>query len=138
MKKLILVFASLFLIVGSTVFAQDQDRIKTQDRIHQEDHLRLQDGKLYLMNKGVQNQVKEQVKLSNGTVINPDGTYQLQNQQKFQLRDGECIDMNGNRYLNQNRFNKRMMMTNRQIERVRTNTMNKNRPGAKRGGSRNN
>jgi hypothetical protein len=138
MKKLVVVFASLFLMAGSTIFAQDQDRTKTQDRIHQEDHLRLQDGKLYLVNKGVQNQVKEQVKLSNGVVVNPDGTYQLQNQQKYQLRDGECMDMNGNRYLNQNRFNRREMMTNKQMEKMRTNNMNKNKAGTRRGGNPNN
>lgn len=133
MKKIIVMLVSLFLVTGGVVLAQDQDRdrIKKQDRIHQEDHLRLLDGKLYLYKQGIQSEVKEQMRLNNGTVVNTDGSYQLQNQERYQLRNGECLDMTGNRYLNQNRFNKRTMMTNKQIEQARTKAMNRNKQGNK-------
>jgi TolA-binding protein len=139
MKKVLMTLVSLFLLTGTVVWAQDQDRdrVKKQDRIHQEDHLMLQDGKLYQFKQGVQTQVQAQLRLNNGTVINPDGTYQLQNQQRYQLRDGECLDMNGNRYLNQNKFNNRKMMTNKQIERCRTKAMDKNRMGSQGSGGGN-
>lgn len=141
MKRLIIMLVSLFLVAGTVVNAQDQDKdqIRKQDRIHQEDHLMLKDGSCLLVKQGVPTKIQTQLKLNNGIVVNPDGSYQLQNQQKYQLRDGECLDMNGNRYLNQNRFNNRQMMTIRQIERSRTNTMNKNKPGnqggVRRGGN---
>lgn len=141
MKRLIIMLVSLFLVAGTVVNAQDQDKdqIRKQDRIHQEDHLMLKDGSCLLVKQGVPTKIQTQLKLNNGIVVNPDGSYQLQNQQKYQLRDGECLDMNGNRYLNQNRYNNRQMMTIRQIERSRTNTMNKNKPGnqggVRRGGN---
>lgn len=134
MKKMFFMLVSLFLVAGTAVTAQDQ--IQKKDRIHQEDHLRLQDGSCLLVKDGVPTKLQTQLKLNNGTVVNPDGSYQLQNQQKHQLRDGECLDMSGNRYLNQNKFNKRVMMTNKQVERVRTNAINKNKPG-NQGGRRN-
>lgn len=132
MKKIFVLLTSLFVMVGIEALAQDQerDRIKKQDRIQLEDHLILRDGSCYLVKNGVQTKLENPIKLNNGTLINPDGSYQLQNQQRHQLRDGECMDMSGNRYLNQNRFNKRVMMTNKQIERVRTQSMNKNKPGS--------
>ena len=140
MKKTLLVLISSFMITGTMIAqdqAQDRDQTKIQqrDRIHQEDHLRLLDGKLYQYKQGVQSEVKEQVRLNNGMVINPDGSYQLKNQDRLQLRNGECLDMEGNRYLNQNNFNKRRMMTNKQIERMRSKPMNNNRPAQ---GNRNN
>jgi hypothetical protein len=134
MKKMFFMLVSLFIVTGIAVVAQDQTR--KQDRIHQEDHLILRDGSCYLVKQGVQTKLQTQLKLNNGTVVNPDGSYQLQNQQRYQLRDGECMDMNSNRYLNQNKFNKRVMMTNKQIERMGTNAMNKNRPGNQGGGRR--
>lgn len=124
--------ASLLLVTGTVVTAQDKIQIK--DRIHQEDHLMLHDGSCLLVNAGVSTRLTTPLKLTNGTTVNPDGSYQLQNQQKLQLRDGECLDMNGARYLNQAKFNKRVMMTNKQIEKVRTNAANQNRPGNKSGG----
>lgn len=143
MKKTIMMLVSVFLLTGTIILAQDQDRdrdrIKKQDRIHQEDHLMLQDGKLYQFKQGVQTQVQSQIRLNNGIVVNPDGSYQMQNQQRHQLRDGECLDMNGDRYLNQNKFNNRKMMTNRQIERSSFKAMdrNKNRSGNQGNGAGN-
>lgn len=135
MKKYFFMLVSFLLVSGIVVTAQDKVQIK--DRIHQEDHLMLQDGSCLIINAGVSTKLTTPFKLKNGTTVNPDGSYQLQNQQKLQLRDGECLDMNGGRYLNQGKFNKRVMMTNKQIEKVRTNASNQNRPvnksGAKRG-----
>lgn len=117
---------SVILVTGMAATAQD--KIQQKDRIHQEDHLRLQDGSCLLVKDGVPVKLKTQMKLNNGTLINPDGSYQLQNQEKYQLRNGECLDLNGNRYLNQQQFNKRIMMTQQQIERVRTQMNNQARP----------
>lgn len=118
---------SLLLVTGTAVTAQD--KIQKKDRIQLEDHLMLQDGSCLLVSGGVPTKLLTPYKLKNGVIVNQDGSYQLQNQQKYQLRNGEFLDMNGNRYLNQNQFNKKMMMTNKQIERVRAKTLHQNRPG---------
>lgn len=131
MKKMFFVLVSMFIMTAMVASAQDQTR--KQDRIHQEDHLMLRDGSCYLVKQGEQVKLKTQLKLDNGTLVNPDGSYQLKNQKKYQMRNGECMDMKGNRYLNQNKFNKRMMMTNQEIERVRMNNMHKNKPANKKG-----
>lgn len=135
MKKYLVMLLSLFLATSFTLLAQDQDRTqdrlqdRKQDRIHQEDHLRLLDGVLYQYKLGVQEKVQAQIRLKNGAMVNPDGSYQLQNQDRLQLRNGECMDMDGNRYMNQSRFNNRKMMTQKQINRAQASVnreMNRN------------
>jgi hypothetical protein len=61
----------------------------------------------------------EQQKLNNGITLNPDGSYQLQNQNRYQLRQGECIDKNGLVYKNQNRFNKGRSISSTKINQRR-------------------
>lgn len=126
MKNLIAVIISFIMIAG-TVQAQDtvrkrdqtQSGIQKRDRIHQEEHLYYQDGKLYQMRQGVRNEVKSQIKLKNGTVVNPDGSYMLQNQERLRMTNGECMDMSGNVYKNQNMFNKRQMMNRTEMQKHR-------------------
>lgn len=126
MKKLLIILSSLFLmnIVVSgqdTLRQKDQTKLQTQkkDRIHQEDHLVFTDGKLYRWQNGVRSQVQSQVQLRNGGVANPDGSYQLRNQERLQLQNGECLDMDGNQYKNQERFNQRRMMTKQEMQQIR-------------------
>ncbi|MFT3846756.1 MAG: hypothetical protein QM725_16975 [Lacibacter sp.] len=130
MKQIFLIITSLVIIAGSTI-AQDQlqqkDRIQKKDRIHQEDHLQLQDGKMYQVKEGVRTQLQSQFTLKNGTVCNPDGTCMLQNKKQIQLRNGECLDLEGNRYMNQNKFNKGKMMTERQMLKKQNKSMKQSR-----------
>jgi hypothetical protein len=120
MKHTIWIVVTLFLFLYE-VAAQDTSRQQVQTslqrraRIHQEEHLLFQDGKLYRMQQGVRTQVQEAARLKNGGVVNPDGSYQLKDQQRQQLRNGECIDLNGNRYQSQRMFNQRRMMTPQQM-----------------------
>ncbi|SDM29303.1 hypothetical protein SAMN05421813_10931 [Daejeonella rubra] len=134
MKTKISILLIILLGAGSMLKAQQQDQIQKQDRIHQEEHLRFYDGKLYQYKDGVQSQVTEQVRLRNGTVVNPDGSYQLQNQERFQLRQGECLDMDGIRYRTQNKFNKRRSIPDKQISPNRSGGINRNKPAGSRGG----
>lgn len=141
MKKFLFMFTSLLFVVVA-VNAQDtlrdRDQTKKQapirDRIHQEDHLMLLDGKLYLVDDGDRTLVQNQLKLRNGGVANPDGSYQLQNQERMQLRNGECLDMDGNRYQNQQRFNQRHMMTQREIQRSQDKVMKQQQKQIKKAG----
>lgn len=43
-------------------------------------------------------------------VVNPDGSYQLQNQKQLRLKNGECLDLDGNRYKSQQEFQQRMQV----------------------------
>jgi hypothetical protein len=137
MKKVFFMLVSLILVTTTVVKAQD--KIQKKDRIHQEDHLLLQDGSCLLFNAGVSTKLTKPYKLNNGTVVNIDGSYLLKDQQKLQLRDGECLDMAGARYLNQGKFNKGVVMTNKQIEKIRINPARQinpiNKTGGKRGGN---
>lgn len=123
-----------FVLAGSISFAQDQtqqkDRIQKRDRIHQEDHLLYQDGKLYQYRNGERTQLQQQLQLKNGTVCNPDGTCQLKDRTQLRLRNGECLDMSGNRYLNQNKFNKNKMMRPNQMNRMQNSNMNRSGQGS--------
>lgn len=143
MKKIFWMLASLFLFLsGATAQdslrqrARDKAGIQKRDRIHQEDHLFFQDGKMYRVQQGVRTPIQEQVRLQNGGVVNPNGTYQLKDQQRQQLRNGECLDMSGNRYLNQNRFNQRRVMPQGAMDRKRQTGMNRSgqRAGVNRRG----
>ncbi|MBL0132807.1 MAG: hypothetical protein IPP79_01730 [Chitinophagaceae bacterium] len=51
MKKYFFMLVSFLLVSGIVVTAQDKVQIK--DRIHQEDHLMLQDGSCLIINAGV-------------------------------------------------------------------------------------
>jgi hypothetical protein len=70
------------------------------------------DGNVYQIRNQEQVQVKEQMKLNNGTVVNPDGTYQVKNQKQMRLKDGECINMSGEMYKNMYQQRKMMMQKN--------------------------
>lgn len=133
MKKMMMTLLALVL-AGSISYAQDQtqqkDRIQKRDRIHQEDHLMFQDGKLYQYRNGERTQLQKQVQLKNGTVCNPDGTCQLKDQTKLRMRNGECLDMSGNRYMNQNKFNKNKMMRQSQMNRMQNNNMSRSGQGS--------
>ncbi|MGV3528357.1 MAG: DUF6799 domain-containing protein [Flavisolibacter sp.] len=141
MKKFLFMLTSLlFMIVVANAqdTLRDRDQTKKQapirDRIHQEDHLMLLDGKLYLVEDGDRTLVQSQLKLRNGGVANPDGSYQLQNQDRMQLRNGECLDMDGNRYQSQQRYNQRHMMTQREIQRSQDKVMKQQQKQIKKAG----
>jgi len=135
MKNKFLMILTL-LFVSTSVMSQDQDRtrqkdqdktqLKKQDRIYQEDHLKMEAGKLYQVREGIKTQVQSQIRLQNGTVINPDGSYQFRDQDRMQLKNGQCFDMAGNKYRNENKFNRHEMMTLRQMEQERIQMMNRN------------
>lgn len=139
MKKII-VFSLLFLTSFGILKAQQQDR----DRVRKEDYYQYRDGQLYQFQNGTRTQVMEQQRLKNGMLLNPDGTYQLENKERFQLKQGECLDFNGLLYKNQNRFNKgKPMSHNKMIQRQKRELIQRRSPNtsgtmtpARRGGAR--
>ena len=121
MKKLFFVLLSIILITGTSLAQeqdQDQDRDMNQDKEQDQkrdmtqdqikDHLILRDGKMYQVKNGEEIALQNQLRLNNGTVVNPDGTYEFKNKNRKQLRDGECLDMEGKQYRNREQFEHRM------------------------------
>jgi len=58
------------------------------------------DGEMYQIKNQSQTMIKEQLRLGNGVVINPDGTYQNRERKQLRLQDGESLNMNGEMYKN--------------------------------------
>lgn len=121
MKKMMMILLA-FVLAGGICFAQNQtqqkDKIQKRDRIHREDHLLYQNGQLYQIRNGERTQLQKQVQLKNGAVCNPDGTCQLKDKTQIRLRNGECVDMAGNHYLNQNKFNQNKLIRPNQMNRT--------------------
>jgi hypothetical protein len=134
MKKFFLLIATV-TVFTTVISAQDSTVNRTtnrplRQRIHQQDHLVYQDGKMYRMQQGQQMEMKDKLTLQNGCIINPDGSYQLKDQKKLQLRNGECMDMNGNVYKSQRMINQGRMMNPSLMQRANNRGMNTNfRPG---------
>lgn len=88
--------------------SQEQMRERNQNRVHYV----AMDGNVYRVNTAAQNRVQQQLKMGNGMTMNPDGTYRDMNQNQMRLRDGECLNMNGQKF--QNMLQQRKMMMQRQ------------------------
>lgn len=143
MKKILLVLAILMLAT-TTTNAQDSIRqgakknaqIQKRDRIHQEEHFMFQDGKLYRMQQGIRSEIKEETQLRNGTILHPDGSYILQNKERMQLQNGECMDVAGNMYQNQKKFNQGTMMNKQKMQKMNNQPRKKGQQNvSRRGGS---
>lgn len=97
--------------------AQIQER--TQNRYH----IINIDGQLYQIRNQSQNQLKKPYKLSNRVVVNPDGTYNNRDGQQVHLRDGECLNMNGQMF--KNSYMHRKMVAKKNMEGNKTMTQKK-------------
>ena len=81
-----------------------------------QEHLVLQNGQMYRVQNQQKSQLQEQLTLPNGTLVTPNGSVQAKEKKRFQLKDGECLDMEGKRYETQERFREKMEQRN--IERM--------------------
>lgn len=81
---------------------RNQTRLRLQ--ANAAEHFEFQDGKMYRIQNETQTQLREQQALQNGLVVNPDGSYQDRDLKRLQLRDGECIDADGNHYASREQF----------------------------------
>ena len=114
MKRITMLAIVIFLAVIN-ISAQEKERSQNQDRI--QEHILMENGNLYRVMNQERIQLRDQFQLNNGGIINADGTYQLQNKNTRRLKDGQCLDMEGNRYRNQDHFNRHVQ--------ARTQAMNK-------------
>lgn len=52
-------------------------------------------------------------------MVDPDGSYAFKNQERLRMSNGECMDMEGRIYKNQNMFNQRRMMNKTEMQKHR-------------------
>lgn len=75
------------------------------------------DGEVYQIRNQEQNRLQNELALNNGTRVNPDGTYQTRDQKQLRLRDGECLNMEGQKF--QNMLQQRKMVMQKDLNRPR-------------------
>ena len=84
-------FLIAFVVLGTTtIVAQDRDldRTQNQDQVR----LMLVDGDVLQIRDRDQIRLQTKLTLSDGTIINPDGSYTTRDRERLRLKNGECID----------------------------------------------
>jgi hypothetical protein len=123
MKALLLLCIGFFLAVPA-VLAQDTTihgkniRLHRRDRIYTVEHLTFQDGKLYHNRMRRERVIDTAFILPNGIEIHPDGQYRALNGLIYNLKDGEYMDMQGNRYSSLFNFNSGKKMKQKEIDKT--------------------
>ena len=109
MKKMLLVSMSLIMLTGTVVAQSQQVEQKTnQNAVVKNEHLVMKDGKMLHNMDGKEIQMQNDMTLKNGTMIKPDGSYHLKNGKQLRLRNGQCMDMNGRKYMSQEMMQRKM------------------------------
>jgi hypothetical protein len=138
MKKSFYLLSYLLLGFTITTFAQDQtktqDQLKTQDRIKLHEHLLYKDGILYQVKDQKQTKVQAQIKLKNGTTIEPDGMVRKKNGDRLQLKNGECMDMNGGYYKTEAKFMERIRAREKEMHKKELKPADSKQKQQKKGG----
>lgn len=70
------------------------------------------DGQIYQVRNQEQNRLQNEMALNNGTRVNPDGTFQTRDQKQLRLQDGECLNLDGQKYQNILQHRKMVMQKN--------------------------
>jgi len=108
MKKLILF---LFFVVVYTTGLTAQDLDSKQEQI--QGHIMIVNGDVLLINYNHPIPLQSRVTLSDGTLVNPDGTYQTKDFKRFRLHDGECLDNDGIKYRNECQYRNKVIQDNK-------------------------
>jgi hypothetical protein len=74
------------------------------------------DGEVYQIRTQSQNRLQERLELANGIMVDPNGSYMNQNREQTRLKEGECLNLNGEKFTNM--YNHRKMMMNRQMKSI--------------------
>lgn len=123
--KTLLLLGFLTLLTLGRVWAQDTTihgrdiRLHHADPIYTAKYLAFYEGKLYYHFSGKGESIVDTTYyLPNGTEVHPDGMYRGKDGLVYSLRNGEYLDMEGNRYTSIFNFNTGKKMTRRELERA--------------------
>lgn len=102
MKKTFLILFAFCLSFGAfaqdTTSQQDPSQMQSQDmqsKMMKPDGIYMKDGKMILMQNGQRSELTQDMTLTNGTVVSPNGTAKLADGTTQTLKDGDFIDMDG-------------------------------------------
>ena len=87
---------------------QDQIRERNQNRVQ----YTLVDGDMYVVRNQTQQRLQESLDLGNGVVVDPDGSFQTRDQKRLQLKDGECLNADGQMFSNMYQYRKMIIQKN--------------------------
>jgi adhesin HecA-like repeat protein len=91
------------------------DQVQIQNRNQNRIHYVLMDGDMLQVRNQLQERLQTSMTLNNGTVVNPDGTYQARDRKQLRLKDGECLNMDGKLYQNQIQHRKMLIQKNKKM-----------------------
>jgi hypothetical protein len=110
MKKLltttIMLLAVCFLQAQDQT--QDQDRTRLQDRKQVHQYLHLENKEVYLIKEQKRTRLQKEIRLKDGTVVQPDGAFRNKKGERLRLREGECLDLDGNWFANHEKMMEKM------------------------------
>lgn len=123
MKALLLLSIGFFLAAPpaqaqDTVIHGKHIKLRTGSRLYTVEHLTFQDGKLYHNKARQQSLVDSILHLPNGVEVHPDGVYKARSGHIYTLRNGEYLDMAGDRYSSLFNFNAGRKMTPKQLDKA--------------------
>ncbi|WP_452230295.1 MULTISPECIES: DUF6799 domain-containing protein [unclassified Lacinutrix] len=98
MKNIFLLFILMLFTTGS-LFSQDKKEIVDANFCVSVN------GKVFKHENGEIVLLEKIIKLNNGTMMYPNGGYRLKNEDKFYLKEGECIGFSGKVYESQDKLN---------------------------------
>jgi len=107
-----------------------------QERNQNRYHVMTIEGELYQIRNQSQNKLQNQLKLNNGVVINPDGTYQDRNRNKLRLKEGECLNYDGKMFKNNYMHRKMVVQKNKTMIQKKVQKKPISKKNMKKGGNK--
>lgn len=125
MRKIVAL--TLALLGTAMLMAQDRDRDRVQDSEQDRDRLMLVDGEVLQIRDQDQIRLQDPVTLNDGTVVNPNGSYLTKDRVRLRLKDGECLDNEGNKYRNEYQYRHKIMQEDKGLTNAQIQQRNQNR-----------
>lgn len=110
MKKILLISLVLTMLTGTIMAQTGQVEQKMQQNVIEDrGYLLMENGKVLLImdETGMGIKMENDMTLKNGTIIKPDGSYQLQSGIQLQLQNGQVMDANGAAFKSERKFLKK-------------------------------
>ncbi len=108
--------------------SQAQIQARNQNRFH----IMAVDGEMLQIRNQSQERLNTSMTLENGTVVNPDGTYQLRDRKQLQLKDGECLNMDGQLFKNSLQNRKMLVKKNKKANKQMMNKKVQKKPAVQK------
>ena len=86
--------------------------VQVQERNQNRVHYMLIEGEIFQIRNEAQRRVQQRLELADGASINPDGMYQSRDGKQLRLQDGECLNMDGEKFKNIYQHRKVMLQKN--------------------------